>query len=121
MSAPRSHLSAADLTRLRAKLERERAALLRAQADTREQARNPEDRDATDDADVAERMIEQEELLRRRTFDRALLDDVERAIAKLEAGTYGVSEDSGAPIPLERLEAVPWARRTTQEEERRGR
>ena len=116
-----AHLSAADLSRLRAKLERERSALLRAQADTRDQARSPEDRDATDDGDVAERMIEQDDALRRRTFDRALLDDVDRAIAKMEAGTYGVSEDSGAPIPLERLDAVPWARRTTQEEERRRR
>jgi RNA polymerase-binding transcription factor DksA len=39
----------------------------------------------------------------------------------MEAGTYGASEDSGEAIPLERLEAVPWARRTARAEEKRGR
>jgi len=75
-----------------------------------------------EDGDVAERMIEQDEALRMARFDQALLTDVDRALAKMDAGTYGVSEESGAPIPVERLEAVPWARRTADEEDRgRGR
>lgn len=49
------------------------------------------------------------------SFDSGLLADVEHALAKIEAGTYGVSEDSGAPIPLSRLRAVPWARRPLEE------
>ena len=52
-------------------------------------------------------------------FDTALLGEVERALKKLDDGSYGVSEDSGAPIPVERLDALPWARRTAEEEERR--
>ncbi len=36
--------------------------------------------------------------------------EVERALAKLQDGRYGVSEKSGAPIPYARLAAVPWAR-----------
>jgi len=39
----------------------------------------------------------------------AKLRDVERAIAKLDEGTYGVCDGCGAVIPLERLEAIPWA------------
>jgi DnaK suppressor protein len=43
---------------------------------------------------------------------------VERAEARLAAGTYGVSIESGAPIPDERLEAVPTAERTAEEQAR---
>jgi DnaK suppressor protein len=47
---------------------------------------------------------------------------VERAEARLAAGTYGLSIESGDPIPDGRLEAVPTAERTIEEEERfRGR
>ena len=28
----------------------------------------------------------------------------------MDAGTYGICEVSGKPIPVERLEAIPWAR-----------
>jgi DnaK suppressor protein len=41
---------------------------------------------------------------------------VERAEARLAAGTYGYSIESGKPIPDERLEALPTAERTVDEE-----
>jgi DnaK suppressor protein len=34
---------------------------------------------------------------------------IEAAIARMEAGTYGISLATGEPIPVERLRAVPWA------------
>jgi DnaK suppressor protein len=40
---------------------------------------------------------------------RSNLHDVERALSKMDAGTYGVCERCGGPISLERLEALPWA------------
>ncbi len=43
---------------------------------------------------------------------------VERAEARLAAGTYGLSVESGTPIPDGRLEAVPTAERTIDEERR---
>jgi DnaK suppressor protein len=42
---------------------------------------------------------------------------VERAEARLAAGTYGLSVQSGEPIPDERLEALPSAERTIEEEQ----
>jgi DnaK suppressor protein len=36
------------------------------------------------------------------------------------AGTYGLSVESGEPIPDERLEAIPTAERTVEEEARRS-
>jgi DnaK suppressor protein len=49
---------------------------------------------------------------------RAALAAVERAEQRLADGTYGISVESGAPIPDERLEALPTAERTVEEEQR---
>jgi len=54
----------------------------------------------------------------RREDLRDQLAAVERAEARLEAGTYGLSVESGEPIPDGRLEARPTAERTVEEEER---
>jgi DnaK suppressor protein len=58
-------------------------------------------------------------------FDAGRIDDlrrelaaVERAEARLEDGTYGLSIESGKPIPDGRLEALPTAERTVEEDER---
>jgi DnaK suppressor protein len=62
----------------------------------------------------------QDELDQGRRQDlRDELAAVERAEARLEAGTYGLSIESGEPIPDARLEARPTAERTVEEEERR--
>ena len=73
---------------------------------------------ATDPADDAG-LIEEEEI------DDALisqlrgeLEAIERAERRLEEGAYGLSVESGEPIPAGRLEAVPWAERTADEQER---
>jgi DnaK suppressor protein len=59
-------------------------------------------------------------------FDDGLAEDlrdqlaaVERAEARLAAGTYGRSILSGQPIPDERLEIVPTAELTVDEERQR--
>ena len=44
------------------------------------------------------------------------LEAVERAEKRLATGTYGLSIESGEPIPDERLEAFPTAERTVDEE-----
>ncbi len=71
-----------------------------------------------DAADVASDLYQDE-------FDAGLADDlrgelaaVERAEARLAGGTYGLSVECGEPIPDERLEAIPTAERTADEERR---
>jgi RNA polymerase-binding transcription factor len=49
---------------------------------------------------------------------RQELEAVERADARVADGTYGLSIESGKPIPDERLEALPTAERTAEEEAR---
>jgi DnaK suppressor protein len=58
-------------------------------------------------------------------LDDGLADDlrdqlaaVERAEARLAAGTYGLSIESGERISDQRLEAIPTAERTAEEEAR---
>jgi DnaK suppressor protein len=46
------------------------------------------------------------------------LGDVDRALRKIEEGTYGLSDESGDPIPRGRLEAIPEATRTVEEQQR---
>ena len=45
------------------------------------------------------------------------LQDVERALKKIEEGTYGLSDESGEQIPKGRLEAAPEAIRTVDEQQ----
>ena len=46
------------------------------------------------------------------------LEEVDRALQKIEEGTYGLSDVSGESIPRGRLEAVPEALRTVEEQQR---
>lgn len=74
--------------------------------------------DDQDPANLASELY-QDELDEGRAEDlRRELEAVERAEARLAAGTYGLSVVSGQPIPDERLEAIPTAERTAEEESR---
>jgi DnaK suppressor protein len=99
-------------------LERLRAALTRQQADLRheieEYGADPGSDDVTFEGDTgfSDRSHSTEERGRMIAVVRALrsnLHDVDRALAKMDAGTYGTCERCGKPIAEERLEAIPWA------------
>lgn len=40
---------------------------------------------------------------------RAAISDIDRALTKIDAGTYGICEQCGKPIPEARLQALPHA------------
>jgi DnaK suppressor protein len=46
-----------------------------------------------------------------------LLKQIDRALEKIEEGTYGVCDISGEDIPIPRLEAVPYATMTVKAQE----
>jgi RNA polymerase-binding transcription factor len=76
----------------------------------------------SDDSDPADRATDlyQDELDEGLSNDlRDELAAVERAEARLANGTYGVSVESGNPIPDDRLEARPTAELTIEEEQAR--
>jgi DnaK suppressor protein len=60
-------------------------------------------------------MLETEGNLVSRDLER--LSRIERALRKIDEGTYGFSDVSGKPIPDARLEATPDAINTVQEQE----
>jgi DnaK suppressor protein len=45
--------------------------------------------------------------------------DIQRALEKIEEGTYGLSDESGDPIPQARLEVMPEALYTVEEQGKR--
>jgi RNA polymerase-binding transcription factor len=92
----------------RARIEQELARLEREDTGDRE--------DDLDEGDQATDLY-QDELDESRADDlREQLAAVERAEERLAAGTYGLSVASGRPIPDERLEVIPTAELTVEEE-----
>jgi DnaK suppressor protein len=99
------------LERERLRIEQALAALEREGPLESSERREPGDQGSED--------LYQDELDERRREDlRNELALVERAEARLRDGTYGLSVQSGEPIPDARLEALPTAERTIEEEER---
>jgi DnaK suppressor protein len=99
------------LARLRDELTHHRD-FLRAEITAQGAGPDSDDVNFVDDAGFADRGHSSEERSQVIAVVRALranLRDVERALAKMEAGTYGTCERCGQPISLERLEALPWA------------
>jgi len=74
-----------------------------------------------DNADEATDLYEEEVDVGRLAELREQLAAIDRAEQRLADGNYGRSVDSGDVIPDGRLEAVPWAERTVEEEARRER
>ena len=75
-----------------------------------------------DEADAGTKTFEREHEMSLANNSRDLLLQVERALVRLDAGTYGRCENCGTPIPKGRLQAFPRATlcvRCKQREERR--
>ncbi|GIW68279.1 MAG: hypothetical protein KatS3mg099_227 [Candidatus Parcubacteria bacterium] len=120
-------LSAEDLRELRAMLEAELAEVEKqlAQLGARDPANKADwgpsvgdiEIDASDKSEVAdkfEELIDNNAILSELEVRRA---KIERALRKMEEGSYGFSEISGEPIERERLFADPAARTTIAERE----
>jgi DnaK suppressor protein len=119
MSKVNSHLDTAFIAQQRRSLSKLRVALLSAaqnseadevsvNAESRGGPREPEDDAQKLSALELDGQLVAHNIMR--------LVRVERALAKIEEGTYGLSDVSGLPIPRDRLEAVPEAICTLAEE-----
>ena len=71
---------------------------------------------AGDSADSSVELEEWDESHQEELAEDAELAEVEHALSKFEAGTYGICEGCGRPIPLARLRALPEARYDVQHE-----
>jgi RNA polymerase-binding transcription factor len=110
-----------DLERARKLVAQERARIEQALGQLGQQGPlESDDRVEPDELDSEDLYQDTFDQGRRSDLDEALAA-VERAETRLADGTYGLSVESGKPIPDARLEALPTAERTVEEEERLGR
>lgn len=94
----------------------------RAIADLHNLQQSPNDGAGDDQADAGSKTFEREQELSIANNRRDLMTQVERAIERLDRGTYGHCESCGQPIPKPRLQAFPSATlcvKCKQREERR--
>jgi DnaK suppressor protein len=104
------------------RLEEEKARLERMdrglEEDQKERAEQEGDMTETDRGDMSQSLFtrEMDATVEQQVEQR--LGAVERALQKIEEGTYGLSDESGEPIPRGRLEAAPEAVRTVEEQQR---
>jgi RNA polymerase-binding transcription factor len=111
MSKHANKLTPSQIEGFRARLEAMRAALQAQIADAEQELAAPDtiidaELDQSDDANM---LFTHEQLLDQIAREQAELAQVERALARIVAGTYGISEVSGQPIPIERLNVLPSA------------
>ena len=120
-SEPTRALTQAQREELRQTLEEKRKHLLHAlreHEDSAEERDDAAERDPGDAADRAGSAVDDNDRIAMADHDLELLEEVDHALTRMDAGTYGLSEASGRPIPYERLRAVPWARYEAEEAER---
>lgn len=113
--APEDELTPAVLAELRSRLAQRRAELETQLRQDDEQSSLGGDADIVGDEGDASVDLQEADVEASAADDlRADLADVVHALAKMNAGTYGLCERCGRPIPLARLRAIPEARYDTE-------
>jgi RNA polymerase-binding transcription factor DksA len=86
------------------------AAGLRAEAEQLAEERDPGDVQFDEESGQGDTMnVERERDLALSAQALQQVQEIDAALAKIDKGTYGLCERCGKPIPVERLQALPWA------------
>jgi len=103
----------------KAKIEADRASYAQGDRDESEEDASGElsHSDSNDPADEATNLMDRERSYAAEDNMGRILGKIERALAKIEDGTYGLSDIDGTPIPMERLKALPYALTTVDQED----
>jgi DnaK suppressor protein len=109
----------------RERLEELRAELVRIveglEEDQQDRGESEGDMTENDSGDMSQSLFTREmDATVEQTMEKRL-ESVDRALQKVEEGTYGVCDDTGEPIPRGRLEAMPEAIYTVEAQQRRER
>jgi len=103
------HLDDETLAELREELERERAELVSKSKRALEEMRTERDHGGQDSVDESTEEQGTATMLRQKDREKKYLTKVNRALERLDEGTYGRCVECGEPIPEERLRARPAA------------
>jgi RNA polymerase-binding transcription factor DksA len=76
----------------------------------------PTDRQQADAESATSVNLRDMALVRAGTYNE-LIEEIDAALGRIEAGTYGKCELTGKGIPADRLDAIPWTRYTVEAEE----
>jgi DnaK suppressor protein len=103
----RGNLSQKDLKRFKKTLEDSRKALLDSARKTMEEESNFDTDDLPDEIDQASSEYAQSMVFRLRDREKFLLKKIDRALSRIEDGTFGLCERCEEAINITRLEARP--------------
>jgi DnaK suppressor protein len=112
-------LKKSDIARFKKRLEEMRSQLTQSLKGTTDQVKTPDEatgysqHQADQGTDDFDRTISLEVTTR----EYHLLKQIDRALEKIDEGTYGYCDITGDEIPLARLEAVPYATMTVKAQE----
>lgn len=113
-------LNKAEIAMFKKKLEEIRGQILHTLQGTTQEVKTPDEatgysqHQADEGTDDFDRTISLEVTSK----EYHLLRQIERALEKMEEGTYGVCDLTGEEIPLKRLEAIPYATMTVKAQEK---
>lgn len=119
-------LSEADLKHFEQRLLQERARIMKEMGHLESTVLKVNPRDSAGElsgysfhmADAGTDSMEREKAFDIASKEGRLLMEIDAALGRLYRGEYGVCEASGKPISRARLEALPWARYTVEEQEK---
>ena len=112
-------LKKSDIAKFKKRLEELRRSLTQSLRGTAEEVKTPDEatgysqHQADQGTDDFDRTISLEVTTR----EFSILKQIDRALQKIEEGTYGYCDITGDEIPLARLEAVPYATMTVKAQE----
>lgn len=74
-----------------------------------------------DEGDMASALSEQHNALTQRDRFMNEIREIDQALDRMETGQYGICEETGEPIEVNRLRAIPWTRLSLEGAEMRER
>lgn len=117
LSSRHPDLSLQDLERLYEKLLRERKTALGQLEHDLHEGRELQDGEPEDFPAQATLEATRDQLFALSEAEREVVREIEDALRRFRDGTYGLCDVDEEPIPLPRLDAVPWARYCVAHEE----
>ncbi|MCC6667124.1 MAG: TraR/DksA C4-type zinc finger protein [Polyangiaceae bacterium] len=100
-------MTKAQLKKFKELLDEKRMEIIRKAQQTLDEEMTLDANDLPDEMDLASSEYLQSFTFRLRGREKVFLDKIQKALEKLEAGTFGVCDDCGERISAKRLEARP--------------
>ncbi len=115
-----NHLSSAQLQELKTLLEKNLSKMLGYAENLEETDPTSDENRVNDNAEAGDEALEDYGILENQVLESAAdesIADLQAALVRIQEGTYGLDEETGEPIPFERLRLFPTARHNVKQDE----